>query len=199
MDTRFRGWMCNLLARRRPLLAIAIRQRAKFEHWLKFELAEEAAAQGASDIQIEPTPESVGQSVRSDLAFIFDGAHYHIELKTPNTNWRMPGVLQLTRPITNNIASIIGDARKPPLSQGQRIVAFTLFPIPPGDSRWHVYLKRISDEVGIHLSEQQNASRVDIPLTPPALAQVVVVTFIAPSRTSPAKPPTTSLHAGSRT
>jgi len=87
---------------------VALRQRAKFEGWLKFELAAMVIAQGATDLIIEATYDAG----RADLSFRYGGETYFIEMKTPNTNWRISGVQSKHRPITKNIHSVIADAEK---------------------------------------------------------------------------------------
>ena len=57
MDRQIRGWIVDVLGQRRDLLAVAVRQRAKFEGWLKFELALHAIRQGASAVQVETASE----------------------------------------------------------------------------------------------------------------------------------------------
>ena len=178
MDERFRLCMVEVMRRRAPLLGIAFQQRAKFEQWLKFELAEEMRNRGATRLEIEPSSPRAG--TRADIGFVFEGVHYVVELKTPNTNWRIPGVLNRTRPITKNVSEIIADAQKPPHGDAVRIVAFAMFPVPPADDRWLVYLERIAHSVGITLSETANSTRIDVRLPNGGVAQVVAVTFIAP-------------------
>ena len=91
------------------LLAFAGGQRAKFEGWLKFELAACAAGHGATGVSLE-APYS--DSCRCDLAFHFEGRRVMMELKTANTNWRIDGVESSTRPITENIAGVVRDGMK---------------------------------------------------------------------------------------
>ena len=184
MDVRLRSWITAIAQRRSSLLAIALQQRAKFEHWLKFELAETAISNGASSVEIEPVGTGEGAGIRGDVAFTYEGNRYHVELKTPNTNCRMPGAWQLTRPITKNIAEIVQDGRKPPLPDPERIIAFAMFPVPPSDDRWHTYLDRVSEELTIALTEANNASRVDVTLPDGHHAELVIVTFTVP-RTAP--------------
>lgn len=184
MDVRLRSWITAIAQRRSGLLAIALQQRAKFEHWLKFELAETAISNGATSVEIEPAGTGEGAGIRGDVAFTYEGNRYHVELKTPNTNWRMPGVWQLTRPITKNIAEIVADGRKPPLADAERIIAFAMFPVPPSDDRWHAYLDRVSEGLAIPLTEAKNASRVDVILPDGHHAELVIVTFKVP-RTAP--------------
>src|SRR5436190_23834073 len=130
MDQQVRRWIVDVLEQRRPLLNVAVRKRAKFEGWLKFELALHAEQHGATNVEVE-TPSDSGS--RSDLSFTYGGCRYDVELKTCNTNYRMPGVLDSTRPITKNIASVVIDGNKLRLCPGQGIVAFCLFPVSVGD------------------------------------------------------------------
>src|SRR5437660_1394612 len=176
MHTTCRKWIVGILESHLPVVAIAARQRAKFEGWLKFELAKAIEEAGANNLQVESRYE--GSGARSDISFCFDGAPYDLELKTPNTNWRMPGVLNLTRPITMNVASIVKDARKLQTCRGQGIVAFALFPIPVGDGRWREYLERIGSELDTSLSEQEHVSRVTVPLGEGRACEIVVCCFL---------------------
>ena len=178
MDTIVRRWIAEVIEQRKRLLAIAVRQRAKFEGWLKFELAAHAERQGARDVEIEATPDSPSLArYRVDIALTFDDTRYNIELKTPNSNWRLPGVLNKTRPITKNIAEIVNDARKLAECHDRGLVAFVLFPIPPRDRRWLEYLERIARELTISLSENDHTTRVSIPLGHTYSADLIVSCF----------------------
>ena len=53
MHSTVRDWITKILEERKLLVALAVRQRAKFEGWLKFELAYRAALAGASDVEVE--------------------------------------------------------------------------------------------------------------------------------------------------
>jgi hypothetical protein len=173
-DVRVRHWIVAVMEQHRALLAVAVRQRAKFEGWLKFELAQYAEEHGASSVEVETASDG---GARSDLSLVFEGQRYDIELKTSNTNWRMNGVVPCTRPITKNIASIIVDGKKLRKCPGQGIVAFCLFPIASGDNRWVEYLNRIGFELGEELSESNHTSRVTIPLTANCAADILIATF----------------------
>jgi hypothetical protein len=175
MDKALRGWIVDVLEQHRALLAIAVRQRAKFEGWLKFELALHAAHHGATAVEVETASDARS---RSDLSFVYEGQRYDVELKTCNTNWRMKGVLDLTRPITKNIASVVVDADKLRHCPGQGIVAFCLFPVGCGDGRWTGYLSRIGSALSVDLSEGNHSSRVTIPLEDGCGADVIVATFL---------------------
>src|SRR5688572_13414682 len=170
MERQVRQWIVEVLEQHRPLLAIALRQRAKFEGWLKFELAECAERHGAVNVEVEaPT----GMGARADLTFLHNGKRYDVELKTSNTNWRMGGVLARTRPITKNIREVIRDGGKLKGCAGDGIVAFCLFPVEAGDQRWMDYLKRIGSELNIDLTEHQHTSRTTVPLNDSHQADII--------------------------
>jgi hypothetical protein len=155
-------------------MALALSQRAKFEPWLKFELAAMAAANGACDVRLEP---SCGRGKRADLSFVYDGNTFLVELKTANGNWRMKGVENRVRPITNNIESVVVDARKLRASGEPGLIAFVLFPIPSSDSQWRTYLKRISSQVSVELSEEKHCCRVEVQLQCGSTCEAVVCCF----------------------
>ena len=69
-DRVVRSWIVDVLEQHRPLLAVALRQRAKFEGWLKFELALYAEQHGATNVEVE-TPSDTG--ARADLSFTYGG------------------------------------------------------------------------------------------------------------------------------
>lgn len=76
----------NILLSRKDIALLACQQRAKFEGWLKFELASALYRRfGFEKIIIEDSYTTNG---RSDNSFEFDGAKWFIEMKTANTNWR---------------------------------------------------------------------------------------------------------------
>ena len=53
MHDTIREWIVEVLECHQHLLAIALRQRAKFEGWLKFELAMVAEKHGAQSVEVE--------------------------------------------------------------------------------------------------------------------------------------------------
>jgi hypothetical protein len=180
MDKRIRLWIVEVLKQHQPLLAIAMRQRAKFEGWLKFELALYAEHHGATSVEVEKTADP---GSRCDLSFIYEGKQCDIELKTCNTNWRMNGVLNLTKPITMNIDEVIVDGGKLRLChpQTEGVVAFCLFPVACGDGdKWLPYLDRIGSKFGVTLSDGQHTSRVTIPIGDGYHADILIVTFVVP-------------------
>jgi hypothetical protein len=180
-DELIRTWIVEVIQAHLPLVAIAVRQRAKFEGWLKFELAASAELKGASSVGVESPLEDSGGS-RSDIVLFYKGARFDIELKTCNANWRMPGVLSRTRPITKNISGIITDAKKLQGRGGNGIVAFCMFPVTRDDTRWTEYLDRIGGKLGIQLTAARHSNRVSIPLGNDSRADVIVVSFAVPGR-----------------
>lgn len=168
-----RTWIAEILATRDEVVGIAIRQRAKFEGWLKFELAALAESRGA----VASVESSYGNRMRADVLIALDERHYLVELKTPNTNWRIGGVQDKVRPITKNIKSIIDDAAKLSGNGNSGVIAFVLFPVPSGDCRWHTYIRRISKGIGRPLTEEGNCSRVQVHLQPDQQCEAVVCCF----------------------
>ncbi len=178
MHNIVKEWIVEVLKQHEQLLTIAIRQRAKFEGWLKFELAAVAVRNEAQFIEVESSSgDGIASNERSDLSFFFHDNRYNVELKTANSNWRMPGVQNKVRPITRNIAGIVSDARKLARCSGHGIVAFVLFPIPQQDNRWTEYLERIASELRIPLSEQDHCYRLSIDLEKKQLVDLIVCAF----------------------
>jgi len=151
-------------------------QRAKFEGWLKFELAEYAISKGAKDVQIEPRISENGLS-RADLAFSYNGERIVIKLKTPNTNYRMSGVKNRTRPITKNIHSIVEDIRKLKSHGVGGIIAFVLFPVRTDENQWKVYLDRIKSMSDNIRDENVCHSRNHVTLSDNESVEAIVVTI----------------------
>lgn len=167
--------IAEVLEAHSEVLAIALRQRAKFEGWLKLELAAAVEKNGYASVELE-TPLSMSSGERADLGFVHGGEKYIIELKTPNSNWRFEGIENRTRPITKNIKSVIEDVEKL-RNVKNGIVAFTLFPIEPGDLRWREYVTRISKETGIQISEAEHCHLVNIPVSHTHKASILICCF----------------------
>jgi len=174
MHETFRQWISEVLRDHRGVMSIALRQRAKFEGRLKFELAAHAEENGAENVVVEaPLPDGG----RSDLSFDWSGSCYDVELKTSNTNWRIPGVAEITRPITKNVSGIVADARKATASDRRPLVAFVIFPVPCGDVRWRQYLERIGAELEQELSSDVNATQITLPISEQHASDVVICCF----------------------
>lgn len=105
------------------LLSIAVKQRAKFEGWLKFELAR-ALKKIYADTRVEYC---VGKE-KKVLVDIFSNDSF-IELKTPNTSYRIADCDDKIRPITKNISSIVNDVNKLKQLNSIGYIAFVLFPL----------------------------------------------------------------------
>jgi hypothetical protein len=145
----------DVISRRSRLLTLAARQRAKFEGWLKFELANTLAQQREIDsVDLEYRYPTGGNS---DLSFRLGSERWYVELKTANTNWRAQGVRDRIRPITGNVDAIIHDIIK--LREGcppdNGMVAFVFFPVPLriwDNERYllEYHLQRIEQEGSLH-------------------------------------------------
>jgi hypothetical protein len=105
------------------VVALALKQRAKFEGWLKFELAAGLAASGIPEVRLEE--EYRQRSGRADLLV----SGIPVELKTCNTNYRVPGCENHHRPITRNIEAICDDCRRLARAWDGGIMAFAVFPV----------------------------------------------------------------------
>jgi hypothetical protein len=84
------------------LLKILLRQRAEFEGWLKFELADRIEEAGYSFVEVEAKGWT---REKTDIDF-YDSENeiqYSVELKTSNTNWIVKGVESKGQPITKII------------------------------------------------------------------------------------------------
>jgi hypothetical protein len=175
MDEIVRKGIVEILKGNTSLLRIPIRQKAKFEGWLKFELAHYLEEIGMENVEVES--KVFYRQERADISFFNNRQPYSLELKTPNTNWKLKGVNENCRPITKNVQSIIDDAKK--LNSESGIVAFVLFPVPVGDSRWEPYLNRINKETGLALSKERNCEIVKTNIDDNNVCSLVVCTFMS--------------------
>lgn len=116
-------------------LSIFVRERAKFEGWLKVEVCD-SLTKHFDDV----TPENE----RIDITF----QDWAIELKTINTNIKFEGVKSKTRPITKNTQAVIDDIKKLRLTgYRNRAVLFVVFPIWHSNENWQRQLNRISERL----------------------------------------------------
>jgi hypothetical protein len=135
---------------RRPALGVALLQRAKFEGWLKVELAHALEEHGA-ELELEVgviRPD--GRICRVDIAAQFPGCTRHLlMLKTVNTNFRFPNVRPCTRPITKNMAGVAEDLVSLHMIDGEftRLAIFPVFPVSSKEAirerAVHFYIDRI--------------------------------------------------------
>lgn len=158
MDKLIRELITEIILENPEVLSIAIRNRNKFEGWLKFELAKKLEQQKFTDVFVESSYER--RKDRYDLSFFNDDDFYCVELKTPNTNWEINGIKKCRKPITKNISSIISDTKK--LNSNFGIVAFVLFPIPKDSDKWHFYFNRIKEGCDLQIDIEKNCSRINI-------------------------------------
>ena len=163
----------EILTSNASLLRVPIRQKVKFEGWLKFELAHYLELKGMKHVEVESKRE-YGRD-RADIAFFGNGQPYRLELKTPNTNWKLRGVNENGRPITKNVQSIIDDAKK--LNSESGIVAFVLFPVPVGDGRWEPYLDRINKETGLSVTKDGNCEIISLNIDEDSTCDLIVCAF----------------------
>lgn len=170
MEQQLQHWITDILRAHPGVMDVALRQRAKFEGWLKFELAAMVIAQGATDLIIEATYDAG----RADLSFRYGGETYFIEMKTPNTNWRIAGVQSKQRPITKNIHAIIADADKLQACPGRGILVFVLFPVPQQDLRWRQHLQRIASDAHLQVDWPTHCSQVSLTLADASQSDVVI-------------------------
>jgi len=113
-------------------LAIFARERSKFEGWLKVELCDVLVRHFEG---VLPEVDWVDVTL-PDLA---------IELKTVNTNYRMPGVVNKIRPITKNTDGVVKDIEKLRMSKfANNAVLFVAFPVDHTNPNWQGQLSRIS-------------------------------------------------------
>lgn len=173
MDIKILNIISDLLSENKELLRIPIRQKAKFEGWLKFELANRLENLGLERVEVETKAEH--SKDRADISFFSKENSYKIELKTPNANWRIDGINSNGRPITKNIKSIISDAKK--LNSNYGIVAFVLFPIPLNDNRWKNYIQRIKDETKIEINFNQNCRIIEMNIDDQKNCNILVCSF----------------------
>ena len=131
----------SILSDNEDLLEIAFRQRAKFEGWLKFEIAKEFQKSG-KDTKVEYPIAKGHVDLFADNCLI--------ELKTPNTSYNHPDLESKTRPITDNVNSIISDVDKlRNITEGlsyDSFIAFVMFPIDK-NKKYMGHVNRIENHI----------------------------------------------------
>jgi hypothetical protein len=156
-----RSWIEDIVNAHPVVMALACAQKAKFEGWLKFELAQRAVEAGTSLVELESGYES---GERCDLCFEHESVQYAVELKTANMNYAIPGVIKRTRPVTKNIDGIAVDARKLRRFPAVGLVAFVVFPLRIGDNSWQAYLERIKSDGELGADSVASVSRCRVEL-----------------------------------
>jgi hypothetical protein len=134
----------NIIESRSSALWTAIRQRAKFEGWLKIELAAALEEDARVECQLEAP---VGDGLRCDLFIDHDLTRLYVELKTIGSSWRVPCVENKTKDTTNNIRDVIADVEKLRRAKeyAKCVVAFVEFPVPEEGEKCRRHLKYISE------------------------------------------------------
>lgn len=167
--------IATIIEDNKGLLRIAVRQKAKFEGWLKFELAHYLEKNNFGPVVVESEVET--GNGRSDVTFMHNGKKISVELKTPNANWKTNGVESKTRPITKNIDSIIKDALKH--NSDSCVIAFVLFPIPSKDLSWTPYINRIVSEAGVEINRQTNCKLVEVEVNDTDKCEMLICSFVS--------------------
>lgn len=175
MDRLILEQIASLLRENKDLIRLAIRQRAKFEGWLKFELANRIEKLGFSEVELEKKLQQ--KRDRPDISFLKDFDFYSIELKTCNTSWNVNGISKKGKPITDNIKGIIRDAKK--LNSNYGIVAFVMFPIPANDLRWRTYIERIKEKTQIEINYEKNCKILKMEIDEINNCDVLVCAFMS--------------------
>ena len=118
-------------------LNVFVDNRAKFEGWLKVELCDILSYH----YSIVPEQDTVDIVVDDKFA---------LELKTVNTNYTYKGIENKTKPITDNINSVIGDIKKLQLKEyPNKAVVFVVFPLSLPNKNWNKQVNKIT----IYLNE----------------------------------------------
>jgi len=132
---------------KRPVLDVALRQRAKFEGWLKVELAYALEQRGATVILEAEVPGVQGHRFRADIRAKFPEGTMFIMLKTNNASFCFPGIAPRTRPVSRNFMKTAEDIDKlRPCAGGSS--AFVVFPFFPVSSS----AEKRADQVRPHLT-----------------------------------------------
>lgn len=120
----------QILSSRLDVTILACKQRAKFEGWLKFELA--SALNKTSTIKNIILEGGYATGGRADIVFTYCDITWFIEMKTSNTNWRAEGIENRTRPIKKNIDEVIDDIKvlQSNCYPHRGLAVFVLFPVP---------------------------------------------------------------------
>ena len=165
----------KILSKNKDLLEIAFRQRAKFEGWLKFEIAKEFQKSG-KDTKVEYPIAKGHVDLFADNCLI--------ELKTPNTSYTCKGVDPKTRTITDNVNSIISDVDKlRNITENHcydLFIAFVMFPIDKDEdkntkSKYIEHVNRIEKHMQAQELKITKAQRIVRIKSIPALVYVAKV------------------------
>ena len=145
----------HLVESRKDVLIPACKQKSKFEGWLKFELISLLSKKfGSDNVIIEGSyPDSKS---KADIVIKNNERRFFIELKTVNTNWKVKGVANKTRPIEKNVSGVINDIEKIKnlKSSITGVAAFVFSPVP------ELIWRRDRDKLIYHLSRIEEAGNL---------------------------------------
>lgn len=144
----------NILNSNKSLVAISIKQRAKFEGWLKFELANALKNNGYSDTCVE-------YYVKKGKHIDIYANESFIELKTPNTSYRNDFSEDVIRPITKNVSSIIDDINKLKPYNKPGYIAFVMFPLDKKGA-YQNHVKKITVHLKAHAQKVVTINGEDV-------------------------------------
>jgi len=136
-------------------LNVFAEQRSKFEGWLKVAVCSSLIEGGFKGV--------VPEKDRIDV--ICDG--WAIELKTTNTNYRYPSVVNKNRPITLNVQGVIDDIKQLRLSAKlngiNKAVLFVVFPVEHNKQEWQKHLVKITESLGNKIYYQEFKFKNNVP------------------------------------
>ena len=116
-------------------LSMFATERARFEGWLKVEVC---------SILSETVDDVIPEKDRIDITF----QNWAIELKTINTNYRVPGVVNKNCNITINVNGVIEDIKKlQSTNYSNKSVLFAVFPAQHDNKYWQIQIKKISSNL----------------------------------------------------
>ena len=121
-------------------ISIFVRERSKFEGWLKIEVVDTLLDLGIPKERITP------EENRTDIVFELEGKKVGMELKTINTNYIHELVKNKTRPITKNIEGILDDINKLKRNTEfhERVIVFVVFPLSEKNEKfWRKHIEKI--------------------------------------------------------
>lgn len=151
----------TILMGNQSLITIALQQRAKFEGWLKFELANKLKKMYA-DTVVEYHLKGMNAHVD-----IYSNQSL-IELKTPNTSYNANDCINAKKNITDNVKGIVNDINKlnsinPKVSYVGGYIAFVMFPLDKrGTYTKHINKIKSNIHTGKMVSSTLTINGVDI-------------------------------------
>ena len=133
MHATIRERIVEVLTAHPSVVAIALRRRAKFEGWLKFELASLLEETGLEPVRVEEQLPNLDENRRADITFASDGVRYWLELKTPRMGGQLEGVENTFGTMGMDIRAVIQDASRLMQAGVHGVVGFAVFPVGQND------------------------------------------------------------------